>query len=291
MSSPSDWPLSPKAIRFIMPEEVRTSLAHHPLSAGLYPLSMGYYPDAIGHRMSRENHDDYLLIYCVDGAGDIWIEGRHHAMNRGDLALLPKGCSHHYQSGQQNPWSIFWVHFEGEQAEGFVTHLQWTLDSPIRSVGVLPRLIKDIEHLMGVRLSGFNLKALVMAASNLRQLLAFVASIEPLLEGGTMLDLDEVHGFMQRSIHRQLDLETLAKRFHLSKYYFSKRYKAMTGQSPMQQFIRFKMEHACYLLDVSSLQVSAVAAEVGYEDAYYFSRLFSKVVGLSPSRYRHLRLR
>lgn len=291
MSSPSDWPLSPKAIRFLMPEDVRVSFERHPLCMDLYPLSMGYYPDALGHRMNREIHDDYLLIYCVDGTGQIWIEGRHHLVNSGDLVILPKGCSHNYQSDQQCPWSIFWVHFEGKQSEAFLSHLNWSLDSPIRNIGVLPRLIKDIEHLMGVRLSGFNQKTMVMAACDLRQLLASIASIEPLSEGGALLDLDEIHGFMQRSIHRQLDLATLAKRFHLSKYYFSKRYKAMTGQSPIQQFIRFKMEHACYLLDVSTLQIGSVAAEVGYEDAYYFSRLFSKVIGLSPSSYRRLRLR
>lgn len=289
MSSPSDWPLSPKAIRFLLPEAVRASFSQHPLCADLYPLSMGYYPDASGHRMDRELHDDNLLIYCVDGAGDAWVEGRHHPIRKGDLVLLPRSCSHRYQSDSDRPWSIFWLHFEGHQAESFIDHLQWTLDAPVRSVGVVPQLIADVERLMDTRLSGFNANSLVHAASSLRQVLAFIASIVPAADSGSILDLQEIHGFMQHNIHRHLELDALAARFHLSKYYFSKRYRAMTGQSPIQQFIRFKMEHACYLLDVSSLQISAIAAELGYDDAYYFSRLFSKVVGLSPSRYRKLR--
>jgi AraC-like DNA-binding protein len=68
----------------------------------------------------------------------------------------------------------------------------------------------------------------------------------------------------------------------------SKKYKALTGYSPIQHFIHMKMERACYLLDSGQQPVGEVAERLGYQDAQYFSRLFKKVVGLSPSDYRQL---
>ena len=47
-----------------------------------------------------------------------------------------------------------------------------------------------------------------------------------------------------------------------------------------------KMEHACHLLDTSQMSVKEVAASLGYEDQLYFSRVFSKTIGLSPRAYR-----
>ena len=47
-----------------------------------------------------------------------------------------------------------------------------------------------------------------------------------------------------------------------------------------------KMEHACHLLDSSQLSVKGVAAALGYDDQLYFSRQFSKTIGLSPRAYR-----
>ena len=47
-----------------------------------------------------------------------------------------------------------------------------------------------------------------------------------------------------------------------------------------------KMEHACSLLDSTDLSVGAIASRLGYEDPLYFSRLFSRTVGISPRSYR-----
>jgi AraC-like DNA-binding protein len=76
----------------------------------------------------------------------------------------------------------------------------------------------------------------------------------------------------------------------LSKYHFIKKYKALTGTTPINHFIQLKIERACHLLDVTNKGIKEIAWAVGYEDAYYFSRIFRKVMGISPSQYRAIRL-
>ncbi|MFT6028611.1 MAG: AraC family transcriptional regulator of arabinose operon [Oleiphilaceae bacterium] len=58
------------------------------------------------------------------------------------------------------------------------------------------------------------------------------------------------------------------------------------GSPPLKYFIELKMEHACFLLEQTSLSMAEIAYQVGYDDALYFSRVFRKVLGLAPSTYR-----
>lgn len=58
------------------------------------------------------------------------------------------------------------------------------------------------------------------------------------------------------------------------------------GLSPAQYITDFRVNAACRLLEETELPVSAVARSVGYNDSLYFSRIFHKTKGVSPTEYR-----
>jgi transcriptional regulator GlxA family with amidase domain len=95
---------------------------------------------------------------------------------------------------------------------------------------------------------------------------------------------------MQARVHEQLELEALAETVSLSKFHFIKKYKELTGTTPINHFIHLKVERACHLLDVTTKSINEISFAVGYEDAYYFSRIFKKIMGVSPSQYRRMRM-
>ncbi|MDV3441960.1 AraC family transcriptional regulator [Pseudomonas otitidis] len=285
----SNWPLPADGIRLITPPRLRRLLARHPLAAGCYPLALGYYPDAAGHRMLRLSPDDHLLIYCRAGQG--WLEtgdGRFDVAG-GDLLVLPKGRMHAYGADLQRPWSIYWVHFEGELAADFLRFLG---EPGLRRIGAQPRLLADFDGLLGLRKHGLNPRHHVHAAHQLQALLTSLAVLPArgFLKSGRVLDVDAVQAVMRARLHEQLNLDQLAAQFKLSRFHFAKTYRALTGHAPIQDFIQLKMAHACRLLDEGTLGVRQIAEQLGYEDAYYFSRLFRKVVGMAPSHYRALHL-
>jgi transcriptional regulator GlxA family with amidase domain len=144
------------------------------------------------------------------------------------------------------------------------------------------------NSLLSVRRTGYSSSAFINAANQLRHLLTQFAmeSRRAQAQHQGTLDLDSIQAYMQDNIHAQLELEDLAAVAHLSKFHFSNRYKALTGYSPIKHFLHMKIEYACQLLDSSELSVKAIAAELGYPDPLYFSRLFSKTMGLSPRAYR-----
>ncbi|HEB27685.1 MAG TPA: AraC family transcriptional regulator [Porticoccus sp.] len=292
MTTTSQWPLSPDGIRFVVPEFMISQLSQHPLTKDCYPVALGYYPNAFGHRMERQQHQDHLLIYCTDGKGIVAAKGSTVGINAGDILVLPKGIAHRYQATTNAPWSIYWIHFAGGLCDNFLEPLLNEDESlTVLSPGAHAKIVSDFETLLEVRQTGYNQRNFIHASNLLRQLLSYLSATHPLTttKEGIQFDLDAVHALMQEKLHSHLALEELAEKVNLSKYHFSSKYKAITGQSPIQHFLHLKMEHACYLLDISGHSIKAISRDLGYEDNYYFSRLFKKIIGVSPQQYRQLK--
>ena len=87
---------------------------------------------------------------------------------------------------------------------------------------------------------------------------------------------------MYRHLDRPLDLTTLEKEFHLSRSYINAVFKKYAGRSPIDFFLNIKMQEACKLLRSTKRTVQEIGAELGYEDPFYFSRAFRKVMGCPP---------
>ncbi|MCS4504396.1 AraC family transcriptional regulator [Arhodomonas aquaeolei] len=291
MTGPSDWPLPPEGVRFFVPTFLRDHLAGNPLTRELYPHAMGYYPRAAGHAVRRDSHVDHLVLYCCDGAGTLSVDGHEWPVAAGDVMLLPRDVLHAYAASGDDPWTLYWVHFDGTRTGDFWAAIGFERERPVARLGRSPKLLADFETLLGVRRSGYSPPVFVHAANHLRAMLSYLAVVSPRSAtrqaGG--FDLDHVDALMQANLHHHLDLDTLAASVNLSRYTFARQYKRLTGMPPIQNFIHMKMERACYLLDISTRSVQQIAFELGYEDAYYFSRLFRKVVGVSPTRYRAMR--
>ena len=288
MSAPSKWPLPDAGIRFITPAFMISAMARHPLTKDCYPTAMGYYPAALGHRMRRERHDDNLIIYCVSGRGSIAAGEFSGRVNPGQAILLPQGLPHEYRAHRRQPWTVFWVHFQGAASAQFLQHLGYREGRCLVDAGLSPVLSAGFQSLMEVRHTGYSSRAFINAANQLRHLLTQFALDIGLQAGrsGRGFDIEQIQAFMREHLDQPLSLDMLADRANLSKYHFASRYKKLTGYSPIKHFMNMKMEHACRLLDSSDLSVQAVASAVGYDDPLYFSRLFRQTIGSSPREYR-----
>jgi AraC-like DNA-binding protein len=163
------------------------------------------------------------------------------------------------------------------------------LRNPVARVGVSPQLAAHFRGLMEVHHTGYNTRAFINAANQLRHLLTQLALEMRRTQAISQhsFNLAAVQSFMLEHLSEQLDLDTLAAAAKLSKYHFSNKYKALTGYSPIKHFLNMKMEHACHLLDSGGMSVKGVATALGYDDPLYFSRLFTKTVGMSPRSYRN----
>ena len=95
--------------------------------------------------------------------------------------------------------------------------------------------------------------------------------------------------FMLRHLDEPLQVATLAARVNISPSHFFALFKRQIGCAPIDYFIRLRMQHACRLLDETVMSVKEVAAALGYDDPFYFSRIFKSVNQVAPSEYRLLK--
>jgi transcriptional regulator GlxA family with amidase domain len=93
---------------------------------------------------------------------------------------------------------------------------------------------------------------------------------------------------MRQSLSQPVQIPTLARMASLSPSHFFALFKRQTGFAPMDYFIRLRMQRACDLLDATTLSVKEIAGKLGYEDPFYFSRVFKCMTGMAPSEYRRL---
>jgi transcriptional regulator GlxA family with amidase domain len=91
---------------------------------------------------------------------------------------------------------------------------------------------------------------------------------------------------MELEASRPLPISELARRVHLSPWYFIRLFKAETSVTPKQYLLGSRMKHAEALLGGSFLSVKEVAANVGFEDRSHFSRDFKKINGQAPTDFR-----
>jgi AraC-like DNA-binding protein len=82
-------------------------------------------------------------------------------------------------------------------------------------------------------------------------------------------------------------VEELASRLGYSGSHYSSMFRNKTGSSPLDYFIRLKLHYACQLLSQTDLSIQTISEKIGYEDQFYFSRLFKKIHGKSPRNYRN----
>jgi AraC-like DNA-binding protein len=98
--------------------------------------------------------------------------------------------------------------------------------------------------------------------------------------------VDTAIDFMTKNIVTRLKLQQLATHVNISPSHFSFLFKEKTGYPPVEYFNHLKIQKACQFLLFTKLRIKEISIELGIEDPYYFSRLFHKVMGVSPVSYR-----
>ena len=100
--------------------------------------------------------------------------------------------------------------------------------------------------------------------------------------------IEQTVAYMREHLDQPLQVANLAALVNVSPSYYFALFKRWTGCAPITYFTHLRMQRACHLLDATSASVKEVAATLGYEDPFYFSRVFKLVNRVPPSRYRTL---
>lgn len=248
-------------------------------------LNPKYHGNLIGGLHAHKN--DYQLIYVERGAGVLVIEDNEYKVSSNDLiCILPNQlhCSQDEDQAFFELIEILWYFKDPIQPElKLQPVVKLTKDSEI--VQCLHRLVEEAL----VRHSNYQLMMKIL----LGQTLLYLQRIEP----QAMEKMGRYFSSYQRQkVKRAIDyihlnyqedirLADLAERAGVSNHYLCRLFKKYTSYTPINYLIKIRLDIAIDLLKNSDYNISEIAEMVGFEDVYYFSRLFKKRMGISPSHF------
>ena len=153
--------------------------------------------------------------------------------------------------------------------------------------------IDIFEEILSTLYRGTDMEDLRYASSLLHHFLASMRYLQQFRSAndssrgrGTIEITEAAIHFMQENIENRITMDDVLRYVGYSQSHFSTVFKKKTGQSPLAYFNHLKVQHACELLKKTDLKINQICYKVGIEDSLYFSRLFSKTMGMSPTEYR-----
>lgn len=274
----------------VIPRQViKSKCVKNEMINSLYITDIGYYPKAKFHYMERpQGTEQYILIYCHDGKGKVFMRNKGYKMEADDFIIIPSGMPHSYTADEKDPWSIYWIHFKGTIANKIASGFEKKhgrkcfIRFKEKSISLFDEIYLQLEK----GFSNDNLMCANMCLSHFFSTFLFNDKYDITGRSGNKDAIDNAIDFLNNNTGNVLSLDEIAREVNLSSSHFSYLFKKKTGFSPMEYFNHLKVQRACQYLLLTKLRIKEISHEVGIDDQYYFSRMFTKIMGVSPNEYR-----
>jgi AraC-like DNA-binding protein/quercetin dioxygenase-like cupin family protein len=227
-----------------------------------------------GWGMKSHLHGDFHeLIVVEEGRFQVRIRGQAFSGEPGDMFLYPARESHEEQSDPSKPVGLLFLGFE------------WDLDLsrvPLKAEDAEGRARLLMEWLYAGRGESRESASGVPDAM-FRAILAFY--LKGCAPGDDEL-VTKIRGFIRERIGQPITLDDLARRAGMSKYHFVRRYRALSGRTPMEDVRALRVEFAREMILTTDLPLKAIAPRAGISSEYALSKMFRKVLGSAPGALR-----
>jgi len=222
---------------------------------------------------------DYQIIYIDKGYGHIWLKGKFIKAKSGSVIILPPFEKNHYEFTADSLSDYYWIHFTGYGVPELLESLK--LKESIFNAGDFFEFKKCIDSMTKAAViedfttDSFLSSCMLMLLSELSKKLYVPKN-----------PLHKVLTHMQNNNINNLSNSDYAKMCGLSEYHFIRTFKKVTGLTPHRYMAKITVNKAIELISDTNLNISEIAAMLGFEDSLYFSRFFKKETGYSPKNYK-----
>ncbi|MCC5929182.1 MAG: AraC family transcriptional regulator [Cyclobacteriaceae bacterium] len=275
----------------VIPGEILKIFISNDLSKNLYLTDVGYFPKARNHYRRRPNGcSQYILIYCIEGYGTIKVNKNQYKLTPNSFFIIEAEKPHYYYAREKDPWSIYWVHFSGEFSELLYKKFL-TLNSGNQvSLPFESNRISEFEYIIDLLNKGLSKEIFEYACMLLYQIIgSFIYfSLRSTDKFSSMNDdlVNAIKAYLKENITEKITISKITEEFNKSNSTVFSIFKQKTGYSIIHYFNLLKIQYACELISFTSMPIKEISYKLNFQDPLYFSRLFKKYMGISPSEYR-----
>lgn len=250
-----------------------------------------------GEREETHVHDYMKLVFVISGHDRYRVEGKVYELTEGDVLILNPGTRHHALWDEEGVSSC--VEFIIGANDFHVRDLPTgCLPLPedgcvLHTEGELRQRLERICTAMEAENAVYRRGRYYMMRSYLVQIMVLIIreqyeAVEK--QGGYRFEsasrkyvVEQIMNYFEAHYGEKISLDQIAENMYLSPYYISKVFKSETGETPIRHLIDIRLSRAKEILESGDGgSIKEVAAAVGYDDAYHFSKLFKKKYGISP---------
>lgn len=244
------------------------------------------------YKITRQDSRETVLEYVIDGYGYINVDGENYTASAGDVYILRKGTTHTYCSDAQKPWVKIFFNIRGSLAEKILEEYQLGKNGKVVLHGV--GLEADFREML-MKLSDdtvsqadrFDCAALDFLKIVIK--LSYANELQGDLYGEPLTVEDEMNRLVEyiaMNPERIVGNQELADLIFRSKDYLIKRFYTSFGITPYEYQLQQKFFSASNMLKHTKMSVKEIASAIGYNDQHYFSFMFKKRCGMTPTQYR-----
>ena len=232
---------------------------------------------------------DYQLLYVASGKTHFYFNGEIQEVTAGHMILYqPKQEQHYEYLGKDKP-EVYWVHFTGSNVKNILNSYHIPLDTNVfysGSSSTYTYLFKEmINELQTCRVGYEELMTMY-----LRQIFLLIERSreerKPTITSFIQEEMEYARRYFNEHYNETISIEDYAQSRGMSISWFLRNFKQATMKSPMQYILSIRINNAISLLETTDYNITEIATIIGYDNPLYFSRIFKKQTGLSPSDFR-----
>ena len=230
-------------------------------------------------------------MYVVSGKAHFYFDDAERIVTAGHMVLFQPRQEQHYEYFGTDKAEVYWVHFTGSNVKNILRRYDIPLDTPVFYSGasaIYAYLFKEMINELQTCRTGYE----ELLAMYLRQILILVQRTRQ--EHRTSInthiqeEMEYARRYFNEHYNEQISIEDYAQSRNMSVSWFQRSFKQIVNYSPMQYILTIRINNAASLLESTDYSMAEISAIVGYDNPLYFSRLFKKQKGVSPSEYRKL---
>lgn len=248
-----------------------------------HPKSYYFRPDK-GRVLS-----EYQFVYISKGKGTFISENTKRLnITKGQIIILFPGQWHSYSPNNEIGWNEYYIGFEGKIIDELVSNGFISSQNQVLDVGVNEDLVNLFSSAIKIAkedktASQQNLAGIVF---NILGSILSLAQNKNFETKEYAQKIERAKVIMLENIHKNIDIQGLAKNLGVSYSLFRKEFKEYTGYAPAQYFQEIKLRNAKELLAETNLPIKEISYKLNFSSYEYFLSFFKKRVGFTPTEYR-----
>lgn len=242
------------------------------------------YP-TVGYEIQREKSEIYVLEYIVSGTGTVEVNGQVFHPVPGDVYLLPRDSRHHYYAAKEDPFQKIWMNVGGELCRQLIQ--LYGLSGKYHFPAVFLR--EPFERFLSVCRNRDSEMQIIFDRCSL----IFMEILQHLSRNSESRNTANRYAalaknFCDRNIYEKITADDAARCAGLSVSQLSRLFRREYGITVYAYILNNKIRTAKSLLTGTSLSVGEIAYLLKFADEHYFSNIFKKKTGKTPTQWRSL---